>query len=251
MGDVVPLRAQLCAVDCVERLVVFRQQDVYVVSDGGGGFQIVAGDHYNADPCTASVQDRLGDAVALRVDGRDEAQQTQAFAASLELFVRRELLVLRVERQLRHALPGDGQHPEGLVGVAVHDAEDRFLVRVAHLRDAAVLLELLGAIIQDEVGSALAHGEIIGAGGQLHTARAQLRPPGDVADRQHHLSGGGKGHLQDSGILLGHLVLVVPDLPGRHDDRRFGGVASGLPLLRVRLRADDLLDNRVATEHRR
>mmetsp|Transcript_43354 Transcript_43354/g.94395 ORF Transcript_43354/g.94395 Transcript_43354/m.94395 type:complete len:1132 (-) Transcript_43354:88-3483(-) len=245
--EVVTGRPQTGAVHGSNLLVVLRHQDLDVVRDSDGRLQVVTRDHHDADACTTSTQDGIRDAVAVGVDGGDEAHELHVLTAGHELVVRGDVLRVVVEGQSRHSVDGDGQHAERLAGVEVDLLHESRLVRLAQRLHGAVLLDLGAAVVEDEIRGALADREEVRASREGGAARAKLLAAGDVRDRQHHLARRGEGDLQNTLVLLLDRLFEA-DLTSSHHDRCLGGVALRFPLL-LSIISLDLCKGRVAAEN--
>mmetsp|Transcript_5158 Transcript_5158/g.12275 ORF Transcript_5158/g.12275 Transcript_5158/m.12275 type:complete len:726 (-) Transcript_5158:864-3041(-) len=248
--EVMASGAQGVAVHCCSRLVILWLEDAYVLGDGDGGLQVVSGDHNNADASSSRSKHGVLYAVAVRINGGDQANQPQVLAELRKPLVRGDLVIVLIEGELCHRANSDCEHTQRLAAVFINDLEDVLPCLVRHLCNTTIIAKALLTQVDDEVGRSLANEEVLGTLRQRHAAFANGMPAADRTHREHHLSRRRERNLQFSRIVRGH-IFGEADFPCRHDNGSLRRVATGLPLFLASVRVLDLVQRSIAAQQSR
>ena len=189
-------------------------QDAKLACDGGGGVDVVAGDHHDADTGALALVDGGLDLRAHRVDHAGQADEAEVLLQILRLKVRRRRVIASLRR---------GQHAQGPGG--------HLLIRLQH--GAAEALRHLGGGAVFQVMRAAGEHLVQAALGILHAAALAL------LHGRHHLAAAVKWRLADAGELRLQIVLVQAQLFAPGHQGGLGGLAGdGAVLVGLRVAAE-------------
>mmetsp|Transcript_30335 Transcript_30335/g.65437 ORF Transcript_30335/g.65437 Transcript_30335/m.65437 type:complete len:221 (+) Transcript_30335:1206-1868(+) len=218
MLQVLTSRPEAVAIHCGRGLIVLWLQNLHILGDGDGRFQVVPCNHHHANASATCCQHGILDSIAVWIDGGDEAQQSQVLSQGRKLLIRGDLVVVSIEGKFLHGSYSHRQDTQGLHTVFIDDLQDLCFGRICHLRHASIWHHSFLAQVHNEVGCTLTNRHVFGACRQRHAVLAEVAAATDVRDGEHHLSRRREWNLDDARVLFRHF-LAVSHLPGGHHDR--------------------------------